>query len=256
MRRRAEFRAAISVEARKAAASRVMLSTTIILVLGIIALALGMLAAAASGEEQVLAKLGPLAGATGWAGLVGIVLQILAAGGLLAFGTALSWLVGREFADGAVTALFALPVSRAAILNAKLIVYLVWAAAVTVTLTVTAGLLGLGMGFGTTDTAGLIELTRIPVLGVLTALIAVPAAWASTLGRGLLPGIATTVGIIVLAQLSALIGFGAWIPFVSPALWAIAPETVPLAALLIVPSVPLLFGALSALAWSKLQLDR
>ena len=96
------LRAAIAVEARKARSSHVMLWTTVLLVVGVGALALGILAAVASGEEQVIAKLGPLAGVGGWAGLVGIVVQITAAGGLAAFGVALSWMFGREFADGTV----------------------------------------------------------------------------------------------------------------------------------------------------------
>ena len=90
----------------------------------------------------------------------------------------------------------------------------------------------------------------------LCALIAVPAAWVATIGRGLLPGIAATVGIIVVAQVSAIAEIGVWVPIVTPALWAIAPEAVPPAALLGVAGVPLAFGALCALAWSRLQLDR
>jgi ABC-2 type transport system permease protein len=248
--------AAIAVETRKAVASRVMLSTTVILVVGIGALALGMLLAAASGDEQVLAKLGPLAGVGGWAGLVGTVLQITAAGGLLAFGVALSWLFGREFADGTIAALFALPVSRPAIAVAKLVVYTTWSVGVAVVLTAVVAVLGLVMGYGATDAAGLGELARIPVLVVLSALIAVPAGWAATIGRGLLPGIGATIGIIVIAQVSAIADVGAWVPIVAPALWAIAPDAVPAAALLTVPTVPLVFGALCALAWSRLQLDR
>jgi ABC-2 type transport system permease protein len=248
--------AAIAVETRKAVASRVMLSTTVILVVGIGALALGMLLAAASGDEQVLAKLGPLAGVGGWAGLVGTVLQITAAGGLLAFGVALSWLFGREFADGTIAALFALPVSRPAIAVAKLVVYTTWSVGVAVVLTAVVAVLGLVMGYGATDAAGLGELARIPVLVVLSALIAVPAGWAATIGRGLLPGIGATIGIIVIAQVSAIADVGAWVPIVAPALWAIAPDVVPAAALLTVPTVPLVFGALCALAWSRLQFDR
>jgi len=184
------------------------------------------------------------------------VLQITAAGGLLAFGVALSWLFGREFVDGTVTALFALPVSRPAIAMAKLVVYLAWAIGVAIVLTGVVAVLGFAMGYGATDAAGIVGLSRIPVLVVLTALIAVPAAWAATLGRGLLPGIAATVGIIVVAQVLAIADAGAWIPVVAPALWAIAPESVPAAALLTVPSVPIVFGGLVALAWSRLQLDR
>ena len=126
------LRAAIAVEARKARSAHVMLWTTVLLVAGIGVLALGILAAVAAGEEQVIAKLGPLAGVGGWAGLVGIVVQVTAAGGLAAFGVALSWMFGREFADGTVAALFAMPVPRAAIALGKLIVYVIWAVGVAV----------------------------------------------------------------------------------------------------------------------------
>jgi ABC-2 type transport system permease protein len=250
------LRAAITVEARKSRSSHVMLWTTVLFVVGIGALTLGILAAVASGEEQVIAKLGPLAGVGGWAGLVGIVVQITAAGGLGAFGIALSWMFGREFADGTVAALFALPVPRAAIALGKLIVYAIWAVVVAVLLTFVVAGVGLVLGYGATDAAGFGELARLPLLVVLTALIAVPAAWASTIGRGLLPGIATTIGIIVVAQVLAIADVGEWVPIVAPALWAIAPDTTPAAVLLTVPSVPLVFGALCTLAWSRLQLDR
>ncbi len=219
-------------------------------------LTLGILAAVASGEAQVIAKLGPLAGVGGWAGLLGIVLQITAAGGVGAFGIALSWMFGREFADGTVSSLFALPVPRAAIALGKLVVYAIWTVGVAVLLTGVVAAVGLVMGYGVTDAAGFAELARLPVLVVLTALIAVPAAWAATLGRGLLAGIAATIVIIVTAQVLAIADVGAWVPIVAPALWAISPDTVPAAALLTVPSVPLVFGALCALAWSRLQLDR
>jgi ABC-2 type transport system permease protein len=250
------FGVALEFEARKAAASRVMVSITVLLLAGVAAIALGMLLAAASGQEQVLAKLGPLAGLDGWERLVGVVVQVTAAAGLGAFGVALSWMFGREFADGTVSALFALPVSRPTFALAKLAVYGVWAVGVAVLLTVVVAVLGFAMGFGATDAAGVGALVRVPLLTVLTALIAVPAAWAATIGRGLLSGIGVTVVIMIVAQVLALADFGTWLPIVAPALWAIAPESVPAAALLTVPSVPLAFGALCALAWSRLQLDR
>ena len=111
------FGVAVAVEARKAVASRVRVSITVLLLAGVAAIAFGMLLAAASGQEQVIAKLGPLAELDGWARLVGVVVQVTAAGGLGAFGVALSWMFGREFADGTVSALFALPVSRPTIAN-------------------------------------------------------------------------------------------------------------------------------------------
>ena len=127
---------------------------------------------------------------------------------------------------------------------------------VAVLLTISVGVVGLAMGFGATDAAGAAELLRIPVLAVLTALIAVPAAWAASVGRGLLPGIAATVALIALAQVLAVVGVGGWIPFVAPALWAIEPASAPLGGLLLVPLVPVAFGGLCAWTWTRLQLDR
>lgn len=250
------FGVAFAFEARKAAASRVMLTISVLLLAGVAAIAFGMLTAAASGEEQVIAKLGPAGELDGWERLVSVVVQVTAAGGFGAFGVALSWMFGREFADGTISALFALPVSRAKIAVAKLAVYGVWAAGVALLLTVVVAVLGFAMGLGAMDAAGVGALARVPALAALTALIAVPAAWASTIGRGLLPGIGVTVVIMVVAQVLAVSDVGAWLPVVAPALWAIAPASVPAAALLTVPSVPLVFGALCALAWSRLQLDR
>ena len=70
------------------------------------------------------------------------------------------------------------------------------------------------------------------------------------------PGSPPRSRIIVVAQVLAIADVGEWVPIVAPALWAIAPDSVPAAALLTVPSVPLVFGALCALAWSRMQLDR
>ena len=178
------FGTAVAVEARKAAASRVMSSISAILIGGLAVLTLGMLLGAASGDEQVIAKLGPLAGAGGWEGLVGIVVQITSAGGLLAFGVALSWMFGREFADGTVSGLFALPVRRSTIAVAKLFVYLAWTLAVSAALTAAVAIIGVALGYGATDAAGAGALARVPTLVVLTALIAVPAAWAATRSGG------------------------------------------------------------------------
>lgn len=78
--------AAIAVEGRKAAGSRVVLTATVLLVAGIAMLAGSLTWAAASGNEQILAQLGPLADKDGWVRLTGVMAQITAAGGLLGFG--------------------------------------------------------------------------------------------------------------------------------------------------------------------------
>lgn len=247
---------AIAVEARKAVASRVLPWTTGILIGGLAALTAGLLTAAAAGDERILARLGPLAEAHGWALLIGTAAQILAAGGFGACGIVIAWLFGREFADGTIPGLFALPVRRSTIAIGKLTVYLAWAMTVALTLTLLIAALGLIAGLFTTDPGGIGELLRIPVLTILTALLAVPAGWVASLARNILAGIAATIVLIIIAQVSAVLGVGAWVPLVAPALWAIAPATVPWQALAGVLIVPIGFGAATAYVWSRMQLDR
>ncbi len=250
------FAIALSVETRKAAASRVMPWTSGILILGLAALTVGLLSAAAAGDARVLARLGPLAELDGWALLVGTSAQILAAGGFGACGILVAWLFGREFAEGTISGLFALPVRRASIAIGKLALYLVWAVAVAVAITLLLLLLGASAGYLRSDPDGLGELARIPVLMILTALLAVPSAWIASLARSVLAGIAATIVLMIVAQVCAILGIGAWIPIVAPALWAIAPSSVPPAALAGVLVVPLVFGAATAFVWSRMQLDR
>ncbi len=245
----------LAVETRKARSSRVLWSTGLLLVLGLCGLTATMVLAARSGNAQLLAKLGPQAASGDWPALLSAAAQITSAGGLLAFGVGASWLYGREFADGTVSGLFGLPVSRGRLAAAKLVVFAGWSLLISVLMTVVLLGTGLVLGLGVPDGAAVAGLGRQFALGVLTAAIAVPAGWAASLGRGLLPGIAATVGILVLAQVAVLADFASWVPFVAPAMWALQPATSPVI-LLVVPSVPILFGVATVSLWRRLQLDR
>jgi ABC-2 type transport system permease protein len=246
----------LAVEGRKAVASRVLLATGALLVAGVGVLAGVMTAAARGGNEEVRAQLAGFADADPWPQLVGTASQITAAGGFLAFGVALSWLIGREFADHTVAGLFASPVSRAQIALAKLAVF--GAATVPVAMLLTAAVLGVGLlsGLGVPEAGVWTGLVRLFTLTVLTGLLAWPAAWFATLGRGLLPGIAATVALVVVAQVLAVAGTGAWFPVSAPALWAVAPDEVRPTQLALVSVVPLASAALTVRAWTRLELDR
>lgn len=248
--------AAIDVEARKARSARVLWVTGGLLVLGVAALAGVSVVAARSGDADIVAKLGPVAAMGGWPALIGVAAQVTAAAALLAFGVGISWLTGREFADRTVSGLFGLPVGRGTVAAAKLAVYGIWATAVSLAITLVLPAVGVALGIGWPSGDDLVGLGRQFALGLLTALIAVPAGWAASLGRGLLPGIATAVGIMAVAQIAAIAKVGAWVPFVAPAFWALQPSASSAAALSAVPLVPLAFGSALILIWRRLQLDR
>ena len=250
------MKAALWAETVKLSGSLVGRVASIALVAGIAALAGSILLAAASGNPQLVAKLG--AGATAdWNGFLLSTAQVTGAGGLFGFGIVLAWMFGREFGDGTITGLFALPVRRATIAGAKLLVYAGWAVAVSVLLAAVLLVEGLLAGLGPLSGADASTLLRQVALSVMTAAIAVPVAWVATLGRGVLAGVSVAIGLVVVAQFSVLAGAGGWMPLAAPALWAISSGVgVTVAQLsLLIP-----FVALAAVAvlvtWRRLQLDR
>ena len=249
------LRTAVIVEAEKLKASRIVLSATVLLVVGISILVGSMTAAAEAGNEQILAQLGPAADEQGWDRFWAVGIQVTAAASLLCFGVVLAWVVGREFADGTISGLFAIPVPRTMIALAKLGVTTIWSAATAVALILALVLTGI-LIVGPPDGNTIGGLVRLLVVALLSGLIASPTALAATLGRGLLPGIALAIVMIATAQVLAVAGVGGWFPIAAPALWAIDPDAVNPTQLALVVVVPLISALLTAWAWSRLQLDR
>lgn len=251
------MRAAIWAELVKLTGSLVGRVASIAIVLGISAISGSMLlAAATSTDPQLLAKLGPVADGS-WHGFLLGAVQVTGAGGLGGFAVVLAWIFGREFTEGTITGLFALPVRRVTIALAKLVVYALWVCAMSVALALALLLVGTLAGLGAIEGETWWMLARQVALGVLSIAITLPVAWAATLSRSVLGGVSVAVGLVVVAQVSVLAGLGGWMPLAAPALWALTGgEGVSAVQLsLLVP-----FGALAivaiAVTWRRLQLDR
>ena len=116
---------------------------------------------------------------------------------------------------------------------------------------------GFAFGLGPLTPDALPAMGRQIVLAILTAAIASPAAWAATLGRAVLAGIGTAIGILVLSQVAVVAGAGGWFPFAAPALWAVSngSQVSPLQLALVIPLVAI-SCALTLRTWRRLQLDR
>ncbi len=225
-----------------------------LLALGIALLSGSMILAAKGSDPRMIAKLGDAADPS-WTGLLGGATQITSAGALLGFGVVLGWMFGREFAEGTITGLFALPVSRATISAAKLGIYFIWA-----TLTsagVVCALLGVGLalGFGGPDAGVLAGLWRQFVLGVLTAVIATPVAWVTTVTRSVLMGVVAAIGLVIAAQVAVIGGVGAWSGVATPALWALSRDVGATHLVAVLP-IAVAAVALTTWSWARLQLDR
>jgi ABC-2 type transport system permease protein len=249
-------RAALWAEAVKLAGSTVGRVGSLAIVAGIAVLSGSMLLAAGSDDPQLLAKLGPVASGD-WRGFFLGAAQITGAGGFGGFAVVLAWMFGREFGDGTITSLFALPVRRSTIALAKLLVHAAWA----ISMSILLGILLIGVGWlgglGALGPHDWWAFARQIGLGAMSAAVAVPVAWAATLSRSVLGGVGVAIGLVVVAQVSVLTGLGGWMPLAAPALWAISGGAAvsPAQLLFLVPFVVTGVG-LTATSWRRLQLDR
>jgi ABC-2 type transport system permease protein len=249
--------AAVATEWAKLVRAPIVRTTTVLLVAGIALMCSSMLLAVHTADPQFAAKLGALINPGGWAGFLAAAAQVTAAAALLGFGTVLSWLFGREFTEGTITGLFALPVHRTTIALAKLVVYSAWCVITSVALLATLVLGGWAFGLGALPLDALPALGRQFLLAVLTGALAVPVAWIATIARSTIAGIGTAIGILVVAQVAVIAGAGGWFTFSAPGLWAVSGgESVSAGQLFLVVPLVVVFVLLTTFHWHRLQLDR
>lgn len=225
------------------------------IILGITLLCAGMLLGARGDNPQLVAKIGY--DVTTWDGYFAMVAQVTSAAALLGFGVVLAWQFAREFAEGTISGLFALPVSLAKIALAKLLVYVTWSAIVGLVLLGVVVIVGLALGLGLPGAEVGSAMFRQFLLTIMTALVTLPVALTATLGRSTLAGVGTAIGIMTVAQVAVVLGAGGWFTFAAPALWAISQgEDVSGLQLFLVVPLAVGFTLLTAGAWRRLQLDR
>lgn len=260
MSARFQLQAALAVEWLKFRHGRPVWVTSVFLVLGVTAMS-ALTLVAVDGENPLLAiKAQAIVGAGGWAGLFAAANTIVSVGGLLGFGVVIGWVFGREFTDQTIGGLFAATVGRPAIAAAKLLIVLVWPVLIAVLLVLTLLAAGTWLGAGAVDTEVLGLAAKFVLITVLSGLLALPCAWAATLGRGYLTAIGAVIGIVIVAQMAVMAGAGGWFPFAAPGLWAIrdgagADPAMAVQLLLILPLAALAAG-LTLHAWHRLALSR
>ena len=216
----------IWVEARKAIRSKMPLGTA----LGSLFMPLGIaFLIFVSKNPEISKNLGLVSAkanllaysATDWPTYLGLFGQIIAAGGFILFVLIISWMFGREFADGTLTDMLAVPVRRSSILLAKFIVMAAWSAALAAVISIA----GLMMGAIIKLPGGSIwVISQGGILVVVTACLAIavamPFALFASMGRGYLLPIGVAVLMAMMTNLVAIIGWGEYFPWAVPGLYA------------------------------------
>ena len=177
--------------------------------------------AAARSMGLISTKAQLTAGTADWPAYFGLLAQATAVGGAFLFSMIATWVFGREFQDHTLKELLALPTPRSAIVSAK---FLVVAASCCLT-TVLVLALGLVVGH-LVDIPGwspaLMRSSLVDIAGAaLLSIMLLPfVALVASAGRGYLPAFGWIFLTIVLAQVSAITGWGDWFPWAVPALFS------------------------------------
>ena len=191
---------------------------------------------------------------TGWQAYLGSGAQVMSVAVLLALGFGYAWCFGREFTDGTVVNLFALPVSRGILAAAKLIALGLWSAAAAV---LSCAVLLLGGLVLRLSVDGTVSWWMPLVVCMLTACNTVPLGWVATVRRGYLGSLGALLGLVVATQLLVAVGAGAWFPWAVPGLLAgfggldVAVNAVQALLPIVVAAVG---AAVTVLAWHRLEL--
>jgi ABC-2 type transport system permease protein len=170
-----------------------------------------------------------------WPAYLALFAQILAMGGMVLCVLAISWVFGREFTDGTLKDMLAVPVPRASILLAKFIVVALWSAALAVLL------FGLGLGMGAlfhlpggSSSIILQGCLRAAITAGLVIAAMLPFAFFASLGRGYLLPIGVCFIALILANVVIAAGWGEYFPWAILAIFAEGKEVLPPASFVIV----------------------
>ncbi len=159
--------------------------------------------------------------ATDWPAYFSVYAEIISAGGLIFFILVISWVFGREWVDGTLKDLMAVPVSRAGIVMAKFAVTALWC-------TLLAGiiyLVGLSMGMllqlpGWSVAALWQGSAVILVTTLLVIAVILPFALVAGIGRGYLLPIGAAILTMMFVNFSLILGLGESFPWAIPLLYA------------------------------------
>jgi len=216
----------IWIELRKAIRSRMPLWTA----LGSLFMPLGIaFLIFVSKNPEISQKLGLVSAkanliaysATDWPTYLRLFGQIIAAGGFFLFVLAVSWVFGREFADGTLKDMLAVPVQRSSILLAKFIVVAIWSAALTIVIFIAGMVMGVVIKLpGGSISVVLQGSVLLAITACLEIAVVMPFALFASMGRGYLLPMGVVILMAIMANLIVVTGWGEFFPWSVPGLYS------------------------------------
>ncbi len=160
-----------------------------------------------------------VAGLADWPTFLEILRQGTAIAGAMLFAFVATWVFGREFVDRTAKELLAIPTGRGTIIGAKFLLIAVWTLGLTVVIYLIALAVGSAVDIsGWSPALAWDSLQNVLLTAMLTIMLIPPVALLASAGRGYLAPLGWAVGILALAQIAAVLGWGDYFPWSVPAL--------------------------------------
>jgi ABC-2 type transport system permease protein len=158
---------------------------------------------------------------TDWQAYLGLFGEIVAAGGFILFVLVISWVFGREFADGTLKDMLAVPVPRSTILLSKFMVVALWSAMLTAVIYVVGLFVGalLKLPGGSFDVIWR-ESGLLVVSACLAIAVVLPFALFASVGRGYLLPFGVAILMLMMGNLVEVVGWGEYFPWAVPELYS------------------------------------
>ena len=186
-----------------------------------------------------------------WHGYLGVLSTLIAAGGFILYVLVISWVFGREFADGTLKDMLAVPVPRWSILYAKFAVIAGWSLFLTVLILGVGLVLGRLMGLPGGSAQVLLQGCGIYFITACLAIVAtLPFAFFASSGRGYLVPVGLAILTLMMTNIAVIAGRGEYFPWSVPALYAEGKSVLPHVSYAIVLMTGLL-GMLATYLWWK-----
>ena len=161
----------------------------------------------------VAAKAQLTIGAADWPTYLQIT-GFLFAGGIIVMGIVQAFVFGREYAEGTAKNLLTLPVGRAVLVAAKLVVSAVWFLCMAALVYAEALALGRLIGLpGFSATLLTASLRQAILLAVQVLLLSAVPAWIAVAARGYLAPLGFSILLFLVGDLFAHTGWGPWVPW-------------------------------------------
>ena len=216
----------IWIELRKAIRSRMPLWTTLGSLFMPVSVALLILLAK---NPEISQKLGLISAkanlvaytATDWSSYLILFAEMISAGAFFFFILVISWVFGREFADGTLKDLLAVPVQRSIILLAKFIVVTAWSAVMAIVILIFGFVMGMMIQLPGGSLSVIIQGITVAAITVcLVIAVVLPFALVASVGRGYLLPMALAVLTLIMANLMMVVGWAEYFPWAVPILYA------------------------------------